>query len=53
MRAAQVSTRRAKRGQCRNNRPERPDDFCQAFDLNDFFAAPGAPPADRRPAARP
>ncbi|WP_080302747.1 hypothetical protein [Burkholderia pseudomallei] len=53
VRAAQVSTRRAKRGQCRNNRPEKPDDFCQAFDLNDFFAEPGVPPADRKPAARP
>ncbi|WP_082743727.1 hypothetical protein [Burkholderia sp. MSMB1552] len=53
VRAAQVSTRRAKRGRGCNNRPETPDDFDQMLDFNGFFIEPNTHCADWKPAARP
>ncbi|MDW9237837.1 hypothetical protein C7S17_0659 [Burkholderia thailandensis] len=53
VRAAQVSTRRAKQGRCCNNRPETPYDFDQIYDSNGFFFESNPPPADRRPAIWP
>ncbi|MDW9256268.1 hypothetical protein C7S16_2690 [Burkholderia thailandensis] len=44
VRAAQVSTRRAKQGRCCNNRPETPYDFDQIYDSNGFFFESNPPP---------